>query len=76
MHVLIMTDLEGVSCVDTMDSIARDTQAYRNSCVLLTQDTNAAIDGAFLGGADRVTVVDGHGTGVNFVPGMLDKRAK
>lgn len=76
MHVLIMTDMEGVSCVDTMASIAQNTEAYRNSCVLLTQDTNAAIAGAFDGGADRVSVVDGHGTGINFVPGMLDPRAE
>lgn len=76
MHVLIMTDMEGISCVDTMAAIAQDTEAYRNSCALLVQDTNAAVAGAFEGGADRVSVVDGHGTGVNFIPGMLDPRAE
>jgi len=33
------------------------------------------VDGCFLGGADQVTVVDGHGGGNNFIPGALDPRA-
>jgi D-amino peptidase len=39
-------------------------------------DVNAAVDGAFLGGADHVTVLDSHGGGGNFDLALLDKRAE
>ena len=38
-------------------------------------DVNAAIDGAFAGGATEVTVADCHAGGGNFVPELLDSRA-
>ena len=75
--VLIVTDLEGVSGVESMEQM-NDTEhgGYAFSCERLTADTNAAITGAFDGGAERVIVEDGHGTGKNFVPGGLDPRAE
>lgn len=76
MQVLIITDLEGIAGVDSIDMIDESTDGYRRACEYLMADTNAAIDGAFAGGADRVTVVDGHGSGQNFVPSLLDKRAE
>ena len=75
MHVLIITDLEGISCVDSIDMIPYDTEGYKKACEYLMYDTNAAVDGAFLGGADKVTVVDGHGGGKNFIMELLDSRA-
>lgn len=75
MHVLIITDLEGISCVDSIDMIPRTNEGYKKACEYLMLDTNAAIDGAFAGGATSVTVIDGHGGGGNFIPEMLDKRA-
>jgi D-amino peptidase len=39
-------------------------------------DLNAAIDGAFAGGATHVTVLDSHGGGNNFILELLDKRAE
>lgn len=75
--VLIVTDLEGVSGVSSMEQM-NDTEGggYAYSCARLTADTNAAAAGAFAGGADRVLVEDGHGTGRNFVPGGLDPRVE
>lgn len=76
MHVLIITDLEGVSGVDTMDMVMDESaQGYADACRYLMEDTNAAIDGAFAGGATAVTVIDGHRTGYNFIKEMLDPRA-
>jgi D-amino peptidase len=75
MHVLIITDLEGVSLVDSIDMIDESTEDYRRACEYLMADTNAAISGAFDGGADKVTVVDGHGSGKNFIHELLDPRA-
>ena len=76
MHALIITDLEGISGVDSIDMIDEATPGYRVACEALMADTNAAIDGAFAGGATRVSVVDGHGGGANFIPTLLDPRAE
>lgn len=39
-------------------------------------DLNAAVDGAFAGGAEHVTVLDSHGGGGNFILDLLDERAE
>ena len=76
MHVIIITDLEGISCVDSIDMIIPfGSELNKKACEYLMHDTNAAIDGAFLGGATKVTVVDGHGGANNFIMDRLDKRA-
>jgi D-amino peptidase len=55
--------------------ILRDNERYAYSIQRLMADVNAAIDGAFLGGATHVTVLDSHGGGGNFDYSLLDKRA-
>ena len=76
MHILIITDLEGISGVDSMEIMDEESQYYKTATENLMEDTNAAVAGAFAGGADKVTVIDGHRTGFNFVEGMLDPRAE
>ncbi|MBR5364983.1 MAG: M55 family metallopeptidase [Clostridia bacterium] len=73
MTIYIETDLEGISGVSTLDQVASGS---RHACERLMADTNAAIAGAFDGGADRVQVLDGHGGGHNFLDGWLDPRAE
>lgn len=75
MKVYIHTDLEGISGVDCPEMILRDNERYAYSIQRLMADVNAAIDGAFLGGATHVTVLDSHGGGGNFDYSLLDKRA-
>ena len=58
-----------------MEMIRRDNSGYDYSVKRLMIDVNAAIDGAFAGGATRVTVLDSHGGGGNFDISLLDKRA-
>ncbi len=72
MKIFICTDAEGVSCLDKKDLIDRSTMQMRTR---LMADVNAAVRGAFDGGADEVAVIDGHSGGKNFLPGMLDARA-
>lgn len=76
MNVFIITDLEGISGIGSISQVA-DTAAdtYRFSLERLMLDTNAAVAGAFDGGASAVYVEDGHGGGANFIEGMLDPRA-
>ena len=75
MKIYIHTDIEGVSGIDSIDMIERDNPRYRFSIERLMADVNAAVDGAFAGGATHVTVLDSHGGGGNFDCLLLDKRA-
>ncbi|MBQ8578555.1 MAG: M55 family metallopeptidase [Clostridia bacterium] len=84
-RAMIVTDLEGISCVDSIRAIygardetgakMEDAAAYRHACERLMADTNAAVRGALAGGAETVYVWDGHGGGNNFIPELLDGRA-
>jgi len=74
--IYIHTDLEGVSGIDSFEMMQRTSETYRDCCKLLMGDLNAAIEGAFAGGADHVTVLDSHGGGGNFILEMLDPRAE
>jgi D-amino peptidase len=56
--------------------INRNSIGYNNSVKKLMFDINAAIDGAFSGGATHITVLDSHGGGNNFDISLLDKRAE
>jgi D-amino peptidase len=72
----MMTDMDGVAGVLSFDDHAnRGGRWYDLSRKLLTQEVNAAVDGAFEAGVDEVLVVDGHGVGgVNIEE--LDIRAR
>ena len=73
---LVLTDLEGITGVDTIDAIPKDSPLYRDACIALMEDTNAAVAALFDAGAEAVYVLDGHGGGNNFIKEMLDPRAR
>ena len=73
--IYIHTDMEGVSGIGRGEMVPRESADYRYCVERLMADVNAAVDGAFLGGADFVTVLDSHGGGGNFDLSLLDKRA-
>lgn len=75
MKVIIMTDLEGISLVDSIDMMDQETEGYRFACQRLIADVNAAVQGAVDAGADEIIVFDGHAGGRNFPEGALDPRA-
>jgi D-amino peptidase len=73
------TDLEGVTGLDDVERIdSEKPDLYRRTCESLMLDINVAVAGAFDGGADHVTVADGHGgqDRHNFILDMLDERAE
>ena len=74
MKALLMTDLEGITGVDSIDMIFDQGGGYKTACENLMADVNAAADGLFAAGLDEVFVVDGHGGGANFIPSLLDPR--
>jgi len=73
MRVYISVDMEGISGVATGGQLS--DQDYRRFCHLMTQDVNAAIEGAFRAGATKVLVNDAHGKMTNIVVEELDERA-
>jgi D-amino peptidase len=76
MRIYIHTDLEGVSGIDRAEMVPGGSDDYRRSCELLMGDLNAAVDGAFAGGASEVVVLDSHGGGGNFILELLAPRAQ
>lgn len=77
MKILLMTDIEGITNVDTYEMMQRDCgEGYVKSCTELMLDTNAAIEGFYAAGAEKVYVYDGHAKGTNFIKAMLDPRAE
>lgn len=76
MKILIATDMEGITGVVTWDHVTPGHYEYPRFRKLMTQDVNAAIEGAFEGGATEVIVADGHWDGANILIEELDPRAK
>lgn len=76
MNVLIMTDLEGISGIDRAEMIDEGDPGYRFALERLMLDTNAAVEGALEGGASNVYVIDGHGSGRNFIKERLHPKAR
>lgn len=74
-HVFISVDMEGIAGVATPAQVHRGTDDYERSRALMAGEVNAAIEGAYAGGATRVTVNDGHGDNANLRPEELDTRA-
>ena len=76
MRVFISVDMEGVAGVATFDQIIRGGTGYPRAQALMTAEANAAIRGAFAGGATEVLVNDSHGTMDNLLHDQLDSRAR
>ncbi|MBR5459310.1 MAG: M55 family metallopeptidase [Clostridia bacterium] len=74
MKLFIMTDIEGISGLDRIEMLGADPEGYERARKYLMADINAAVSGAFDGGADEVCILDGHGTGLNFIKEELDLR--
>lgn len=76
MKVFIFTDLEGVAGVTDFDlHTYPNARYYEQSKHLLTQETNAAVEGLLEAKATEVVVLDGHGCG-GITAEELHKEAK
>jgi D-amino peptidase len=76
MRVLVSVDLEGVAGVAMRSQTSPQGPGYAAACVLMTAEANAAVRGAFDGGATSVVVNDSHGRMDNLVAQDLDERAQ
>jgi hypothetical protein len=75
MKLRIAVDMEGTSGITTWDQVTPGHAEWQRFRRIMTADVNAAISGAFAGGADEVVVSDGHWNGDNLLFEELDKRA-
>ena len=75
LKVFISVDMEGISGVVNWEEVSRTGKDYELFRRIMTEETNAAIEGAIAGGATEVVVRDSHGSARNILPDKLDKRA-
>jgi D-amino peptidase len=78
-RVLIMSDMEGVAGVTKWEETTGGEPLHADRSRLYTEEINAAVRGAFTGGASEVVVVDCHGAGKGWtfnslIPDLLDPR--
>ncbi|MFL9963235.1 M55 family metallopeptidase [Paraburkholderia sediminicola] len=76
MKVLISADIEGVAGVFHPEQTRAGNGEYEAARRWMTLEANAAIEGAFDGGATEVWVNDSHGGFRNLLPDLLDARAQ
>lgn len=76
MKVYIVSDMEGATGVTHGEQTHAGGKDYERARKWLTGDVNAAVAGAFEGGADYVRVSDGHGTMRNVLLEDLDERVE
>ncbi len=74
--VYISVDMEGIAGVNGDDQTSPGGAEYGRARKLMAEDANAAIRGAFEGGATDVLVNDSHGHQRNLLPEDLDPRAR
>jgi D-amino peptidase len=75
LKILISSDMEGISGVVDWAQVSSKESEYGRFTHIMTAEVNAAIRGAFEGGAGEVAVTDGHDTGRNILIEELDPRA-
>ncbi len=76
MRVYISVDMEGIAGVSHTAPTTRGDSGYPAAVRLMDGETNAAIAGAFDGGATEVIVNDSHGSMYNLTPEAIDQRAR
>lgn len=76
MRVYLSVDMEGIAGISHTAPTSREDAGYAAACRLMEGEANAAVAGAFDGGATEVTVNDSHGPMFNLSPEALDPRAR
>jgi len=75
LKVFISVDMEGVCGVIHWEDVSRSGKDYGLFRRLMTEETNAAIEGALAAGATEILVRDSHGSARNILPDLLHPEA-
>src|SRR5215204_173456 len=73
MKIYISADMEGVVGVVTNEQLGPQGFEYARFREFMTQEVNAAIEGAFAAGATEIVVSDSHGNAQNLLIEKLPK---
>jgi D-amino peptidase len=73
--VYLSADMEGITGLVDAEDVQPPGRDYERGRVMMTEDVNAAIRGAYGAGATAVLVNDAHGPMRNLLPDLLDPRA-
>ena len=77
MKVYMSVDIEGMAgIVDRNQGNMAGGAEYERGRRLMTEETNAAIDGALEAGATEIVINDSHGPMLNLLPELLRREAK
>jgi D-amino peptidase len=76
LKVYVFADMEGISGVTNSEQTLPSGPRYSEGCRRMAGDINACVAGCFDAGAAEVVVRDGHGSGRNVDPQLIDPRAK
>jgi D-amino peptidase len=76
MRVYISVDMEGIAGISHAAPTTRGDLAYPAAVALMEGEANAAVSGAYDGGASEVVVNDSHGSMYNLSPEAIDPRAR
>jgi D-amino peptidase len=75
-RVYLSVDMEGVAGISHIRPTTRGDVGYDKAAELMLGEANAAIEGAFAGGATELTLNDSHGQMYNLPPDLIDPRAR
>jgi D-amino peptidase len=75
LKVFISVDMEGVSGVINWEDVSRSGKDYNLFRRLMTEEANAAVEGAIAAGAKEILVRDSHGSARNILPDLLHPEA-
>lgn len=76
MKVYISCDMEGISGVVSSEQTHMGNKEYERARKFMTEEANAAIEGALIGGAREIVVNDAHGEGRNILIEGLNPQAQ
>ncbi len=74
LKIYISADMEGLAGVVTAEQLGPDGFEYQAFRQFMTDEVNAAINGAFEAGATEILVSDSHGNGQNLLIDKIDSR--
>lgn len=75
LKVFISVDMEGITGIVNWEEVSRTGKDYDYFRRIMTQETNAAIEGALAAGATEIVVRDSHGSARNILPDLLHRSA-
>ncbi len=74
LKVFISVDMEGISGVIHWEDVSRSGKDYSLFRRIMTQETNAAVEGALEAGATEILVRDSHASARNILPDLLSSK--